>query len=226
MAWTGKIIGGVLGSLLGPLGAVVGVGIGENFLASDQMALRQVTDRFIYLEEGDLVRTTPSSLEIIDHGLGFDPQAALGQRGHLGLAGMAEQAADCGAVIKTLAAKSVKPVGAGFEIETRSETFGAGTVVLAMGTAYKKLGVPGESEFIGRGVSYCATCDGPFFREFVVELPVPAHRVKEELGRAGIWPGISCGCWYDDMENCLLVSVTERHTRADIDSLASAVEAA
>jgi len=41
---------------------VVGVGIGENFLASDQMALRQVTDRFIYLEEGDLVEVTPSSL--------------------------------------------------------------------------------------------------------------------------------------------------------------------
>ena len=41
---------------------VVGVGIGENFLASDQMALRQVTDRFVYLEEGDLVQITPSSV--------------------------------------------------------------------------------------------------------------------------------------------------------------------
>jgi glycine dehydrogenase subunit 1 len=66
---------------------------------------------------------------------------------------------------------------------------------------------------------------GPFFREFVVELPIPAHAVKEELGRAGIWPGISCGCYYEGMENCLLVSVTERHTRGDIDSLASALEA-
>lgn len=45
---------------------VVGVGIGENFLASDQMALRQVTDRFIYLEEGDLVHMTSSSLSIYD----------------------------------------------------------------------------------------------------------------------------------------------------------------
>ena len=44
---------------------VVGVGIGEYFLASDQLALRQVTDRFIYLEEGDLVRITPTSLEIL-----------------------------------------------------------------------------------------------------------------------------------------------------------------
>jgi glucosamine--fructose-6-phosphate aminotransferase (isomerizing) len=43
---------------------VVGVGIGENFLASDQMALRQVTDRFMYLEEGDLVQVTPSSVHV------------------------------------------------------------------------------------------------------------------------------------------------------------------
>jgi glucosamine--fructose-6-phosphate aminotransferase (isomerizing) len=57
----GHIVGARLGSPL-----VVGVGIGENFLASDQMALRQVTDRFIYLEEGDLVEITPSSLQVYD----------------------------------------------------------------------------------------------------------------------------------------------------------------
>jgi len=45
---------------------VVGVGIGENFLASDQMALRQVTDRFIYLEEGDFVRVTPNDVQVLD----------------------------------------------------------------------------------------------------------------------------------------------------------------
>jgi len=45
---------------------VVGVGIGENYLASDQLALRQVTDRFIFLEEGDLVLATPGALQIWD----------------------------------------------------------------------------------------------------------------------------------------------------------------
>tara|TARA_R110001592_G_scaffold363043_1_gene679615 strand:+ start:103302 stop:105131 length:1830 start_codon:yes stop_codon:yes gene_type:complete len=45
---------------------VVGIGIGENFLASDQMALRQVTDRFVFLEEGDVVEITPSSMKIYD----------------------------------------------------------------------------------------------------------------------------------------------------------------
>ena len=55
----GRVVGARKGSPL-----VVGVGIGENFLASDQMALRQVTDRFIFLEEGDLVEITPSSLQV------------------------------------------------------------------------------------------------------------------------------------------------------------------
>ncbi len=45
---------------------VIGLGIGENFLASDQLALRQVTDRFIYLEEGDFAEITPDSYSIMD----------------------------------------------------------------------------------------------------------------------------------------------------------------
>lgn len=56
-----QVVGARKGSPL-----VVGVGIGENFLASDQMALRQVTDRFMYLEEGDVVQVSPSSLAIYD----------------------------------------------------------------------------------------------------------------------------------------------------------------
>lgn len=43
---------------------VIGLGIGENFLASDQLALRQVTDRFIYLEEGDIAEITRQSIKI------------------------------------------------------------------------------------------------------------------------------------------------------------------
>ena len=45
---------------------VVGVGIGENFIASDALALRPVTDRFIYLEQGDLVDLTPDRIEVSD----------------------------------------------------------------------------------------------------------------------------------------------------------------
>ena len=44
------------------------------------------------------------------------------------------------------------------------KTYFSKSVILAMGTTHKRLGVMGEKEFEGRGVSYCATCDGPFFR--------------------------------------------------------------
>lgn len=45
---------------------VIGLGIGENFLASDQLALRQVTDRFIYLEEGDIAEITRDTVKLWD----------------------------------------------------------------------------------------------------------------------------------------------------------------
>lgn len=40
----------------------------------------------------------------------------------------------------------------------------AKTIIISSGASFKKLGIKGEQEFIGKGVSYCATCDGPFFR--------------------------------------------------------------
>jgi thioredoxin reductase (NADPH) len=45
------------------------------------------------------------------------------------------------------------------------EEYGARSVILAMGAEHKKLGVPGEAELSGRGVSYCATCDAAFFKD-------------------------------------------------------------
>jgi len=48
--------------------------------------------------------------------------------------------------------------------------FKALTVLLATGSERKKLGIPGEAEFTGRGVSYCATCDGPFFTDKVLAV--------------------------------------------------------
>jgi len=45
------------------------------------------------------------------------------------------------------------------------EEYKARTVILAMGAEHKKLGIPGEDELSGRGVSYCATCDAAFFKD-------------------------------------------------------------
>ncbi|MBR5800227.1 MAG: FAD-dependent oxidoreductase [Lachnospiraceae bacterium] len=53
---------------------------------------------------------------------------------------------------------------AGFVIETEGGVLHTKTVVAAMGASHAKLGIPGEEELSGMGVSYCATCDGAFFR--------------------------------------------------------------
>jgi thioredoxin reductase (NADPH) len=50
-------------------------------------------------------------------------------------------------------------------VRTETETYLAKAVIIATGSKYKELGVPGEKEFAGHGVSWCATCDGFFFRE-------------------------------------------------------------
>lgn len=50
-------------------------------------------------------------------------------------------------------------------IETKDSVFEAKTVIIATGAQAKKLGIPGEKEFVGRGVSYCAVCDGAFYRD-------------------------------------------------------------
>jgi thioredoxin reductase (NADPH) len=54
--------------------------------------------------------------------------------------------------------------GRPFTIKTYSETYQAEAVIVTAGASPTHLGVPGEEEFIGRGVSYCGTCDGFFFR--------------------------------------------------------------
>ncbi len=50
-------------------------------------------------------------------------------------------------------------------VKVGADTYYAKSVVLAMGSAYRELGVPGEKELSGHGVSWCATCDGFFFRD-------------------------------------------------------------
>jgi thioredoxin reductase (NADPH) len=60
---------------------------------------------------------------------------------------------------------SERPEG-GFLVETsQGDTYQGQTVLLATGSAPKKLGIPGEDEFYNRGVSYCATCDGPLYKD-------------------------------------------------------------
>lgn len=55
--------------------------------------------------------------------------------------------------------------GPPFYLKSHSEEYEADAVIICTGASPKRLGVPGEDDYIGRGVSFCATCDGFFFRE-------------------------------------------------------------
>ncbi|MGE4506228.1 MAG: NAD(P)/FAD-dependent oxidoreductase [Desulfovibrionaceae bacterium] len=75
------------------------------------------------------------------------------------------QAQATGAVFVDEDALEIRPEGRHFEIVTEAGTvITARSLVLAMGTARNRLGVPGEKELLGRGVSYCVDCDGMFYR--------------------------------------------------------------
>ncbi len=52
----------------------------------------------------------------------------------------------------------------GWEIKASGVSYETLSVIIATGAYWRKLGVPGEEAFIGRGISFCATCDGPFYR--------------------------------------------------------------
>ncbi len=65
-------------------------------------------------------------------------------------------------------------------IITADSEFRAKTIIIATGAQPMKLGVPGEKEFVGRGVSYCAVCDGAFYRDKVVAVVGGGNAAVEE----------------------------------------------
>ena len=69
-----------------------------------------------------------------------------------------------GVEIRQAEARSIERVEDGFLVSGDSERFLGRTAIIATGSSPRLLNVPGEKELRGRGVSYCATCDGPFFR--------------------------------------------------------------
>jgi thioredoxin reductase (NADPH) len=65
-------------------------------------------------------------------------------------------------------------------VRTATDTYTARSVILAMGSGYRKLGLPREDELSGRGVSWCATCDGFFFREQAIAVVGGGDSALEE----------------------------------------------
>jgi len=77
---------------------------------------------------------------------------------------MQKQAEAFGAKVVQDNVLSIDKTGGSFLVKTRKSSYEATCLCIATGAIHRNLEVPGEKEFSGRGVSYCATCDGPFFR--------------------------------------------------------------
>lgn len=83
---------------------------------------------------------------------------------------MREHAEKLGARIVMDSVSGVTKVDNVFSVTTHAGQYQAKNIVLALGMEYRKLMIPGEEEFKGKGVSYCPTCDAPFFRDKVVAV--------------------------------------------------------
>jgi thioredoxin reductase (NADPH) len=77
---------------------------------------------------------------------------------------MRKQAESFGASFLTATVSSLRKESSLFKLESSEGELAAKAVILATGAKHRHAGAPGEEEFAGRGVSYCATCDGPFFK--------------------------------------------------------------
>jgi thioredoxin reductase (NADPH) len=78
---------------------------------------------------------------------------------------MEEQAKRFGLEVVSQEVVEVKLEGERKLVKTDESTYLCEALIICTGTEYRKLGIPGEKEFTGKGVSYCATCDGAFFKD-------------------------------------------------------------
>jgi len=102
-----------------------------------------------------------TTTELIENYPGF-PQGITGEElSRL----MEEQAKRFGMEVVSQEVVEVKIEGDMKVIQANGTTYRCKALIICTGTEYRKLGVPGEKEFTGKGVSYCATCDGAFFKD-------------------------------------------------------------
>jgi thioredoxin reductase (NADPH) len=113
------------------------------------------------LIETGLLGGQMTTTELIENYPGF-PQGVTGEElSRL----MEEQAKRFGLEVAAQPVLEVKLEGNKKVVKTDEGSYLCDSLIICTGSEYRKLGVPGEQEFTGKGVSYCATCDGAFFRD-------------------------------------------------------------
>lgn len=100
---------------------------------------------------------------------------------------MYESSTNFGAKYEYGTVESIEDKGDSKIVNTDQSSYEAGAVIIGTGSQYRKLGVPGEDEYGGRGVSYCAVCDGAFFKNReVVVVGGGDSAISEALYLAGL----------------------------------------
>ena len=100
---------------------------------------------------------------------------------------LVNQAMDLGVKLDYGAVSEIRKEGDLFVVQTDMGAYEAFSVIVATGIENKKLGVPGEEKFNGKGVSYCATCDGNFFKgQKVVVYGYKDHCVEDAIYLSGL----------------------------------------
>lgn len=110
-------------------------------------------------------RGVPGGLAAVTDRIDNYPGFSEGVEGLTLAAELQKQAERFGAVIELGEVTDIHDEGELKRLETTSGDMYAKAVLIATGSDYKKLGIPGEQEFYARGVHYCATCDGAFYRD-------------------------------------------------------------
>ena len=138
---------------------VIVVGAGPAALAAAVYTTREDIETLLF--ERGVVGGLAAVTDKVDNYPGF-PEGIEG----LTLANNLQQQAErFGAVIELGEVLGIKDEGTYKRLETTSGDMLARAVLVATGSDYKKIGVPGEQEYYARGVHYCATCDGAFYRD-------------------------------------------------------------
>ena len=96
------------------------------------------------------------------------------------MARLTQQAENTGVVFENAQVKSIERAGERWRLDTEGPTYSTMAIILCVGASPRRLKIPGERELSGRGVSYCATCDGFFYRDLTVAVVGGGHTALEE----------------------------------------------
>ncbi|MBC7512762.1 FAD-dependent oxidoreductase [Candidatus Saccharibacteria bacterium] len=138
---------------------VIMIGAGPSALAASVYTTREDIDTVLY--EKGVIGGMAAITDKVDNYPGF-PEGIEGMR----LAGQLQaQAERFGAQIELGEVSEIRDEGGVKVVVVDGKDVKAKAVLIATGSDYKKTGVPGEAKYFGRGVHYCATCDGAFYRD-------------------------------------------------------------